>query len=461
MSEFKWTADDVERLILASKSLSASSKRRQSSFDNAELLLNKPQFINSLILEIISQQQDDDKMSERWKKIIGELRWLLSRSRVYNFNSNSQTEASLYFSSTNTPSRSDSGRNRKISSNAMDDMVKWFPDMTINEVRKHVNSATFLVESLPPKNNRDVELDKYNRVTKWYAFNNRNEIMKLSPVDDQTRGSELKSLLPELETHKRYGLKFDGMAEKNMYGIAESSGLILRDKTSTVVLTLTFLVGELDNNSSDAAKKKRTQSSSGGAVAGAKEEEFILSDYRYSSSSLRREKTSKKHMRALSIETIEGEEEDTFELYLYGAESGGGRRKIGTGLKTSWFYTVQIKWGAEVSRSEGTVHCLDSFYAICENDTCLTKKSFQCPPLKDIARSALYIGGLNAAKTDTGIVKSNCFSGIVSNIEILITNNARIPESLLNFIITNQIITNDIVSTNTSSKFIKNDVFLS
>ena len=68
MSEFKWEADDVERLISASKSLLASSERRQSSFDRAELLLNKPQFINSLILEIISQQQDDDKMSERWKK---------------------------------------------------------------------------------------------------------------------------------------------------------------------------------------------------------------------------------------------------------------------------------------------------------------------------------------------------------------------------------------------------------
>ena len=76
-------------------------------------------------------------------------------------------------------------------------------------------------------------------------------------------------------------------------------------------------------------------------------------------------------MRALSIETIKGEEEDTFDLYLYGTFTGTEerRRKIGTGLKTSWFYTVQIKWGAEVSRLDGRVHYVDSFYAICENNT--------------------------------------------------------------------------------------------
>ena len=182
MSEFKWEADDVERLISASKSLLASSERRQSSFDNAELLLNKPWFINTLILEIVGQQDEvnSPEMSERLKKIIGELRWLLSQSLIYNFNLNSQTEASLYFS-TNPPSRSDPGRNR-VSSNTMEDMVKCFPDLTINEVRKHVNSATFLVETLLPKSNRDVELDKYNRVTKWKAFNSRNEKMSLSRV---------------------------------------------------------------------------------------------------------------------------------------------------------------------------------------------------------------------------------------------------------------------------------------
>ena len=458
--------------------------------------------------ETSSEEEEEDggsppSTSDRWKKIIGELRWLLSRSLIYNFNSNSQTEASLYFSTNRR--RSDPGKNSggggRVSSNTLEDLVKWFPDMTIKEIRKHVNSATFLVETLPPKSNRDVELDKNKRVTKWKAFNTRKDgqLLSLSPVDDhQTTASELKSLSPESNVHRRYGLQFEAGAAGggNMYGIAENSGLILRDRASNVVLTLTFLVGELPDR-----RRRCRRRDDGGASAAAvavvamdEKEQFIINDHRYSK---RGEKTTK-HMRALSIEIIKAaseEEEDTFDLYLYGctttttavttataADDGATttattkepppprRRKIGTGLKTSWFYTIQIKWGAQNDeRGAATAAgAEDSFYVIRENDTVLTKKSFQCPPLpKDVVRSALYIGGLNAAKTDLGIVKSNCFSGIVSNIEILKTNShsrrRRVPESVLEFIIANQIIMNDDVvsSSSSSSRFIKNDVFLS
>ena len=89
-----------------------------------------------------------------------------------------------------------------------------------------------------------------------------------------------------------------------------------------------------------------------------------------------------------------------FDLYLYGvdvkATMGGGttsssrsnsssskfkntRRtsrkhplKIALGLKTSWFYTLQIKWGATTinGRSDGgNVHNCKSFYVLCENST--------------------------------------------------------------------------------------------
>ena len=56
----------------------------------------------------------------------------------------------------------------------------------------HVNNATFLVEVLPSKKNLDLELDKYNRVTKCKSFNHQNENMVLTPVDEQTWVSELK-----------------------------------------------------------------------------------------------------------------------------------------------------------------------------------------------------------------------------------------------------------------------------
>ena len=423
--EFKWTADDVELLISASKSLSASSGG-QSSFDDAELLLSKPRFLNNLILEILGQQEERSGTSERWKLVIGELRWLSSRSLTYTFDSNSQTEASLYFSVDSSQHRD--GRAASSPGDVtLKEMVKWFPQLTIEQTRKHVNSATFLVGTLSPTSVADVQVDDDNRVTRWRAFNDL-RTLSLSPVDRGTRGSELKSLSAERDFPKRYGLAFDA-SEKNMYAIAESSGLILRDRSANVVVTTTFLVGELPEGGRRAMRGNR-----GGDDEG--KEQFIFNDYRYST----RQKTSH-HMRALSIETVD---EDAFDLYLYGTSRRDTRRsrrvKIAKGLKTSWFYTVQIKWSAEGPDGSSVG---ESFYVVRANDEVVAKNSFRSPPLKDDARPVLYLGGLNAAQTDDGTVKSKCFGGVVSNVEILKTTHPHVPDALLRFVADNQIITND------------------
>ena len=446
--EYEWTADDVELLISASKSLSASSGAR-SSFDDARLLLSRPRFLNNLILEIRDRQQDVESSpsggsgrpgtSERWKRIIGELRWLLSRSLTYTFNSNSETEASLYFSVDSSQHRDD-GRAAVPGDVTVKEMVKWFPQLTIEQTRKHVNSATFLVGTLSPKSDADVEVDEHNRVTKWRAFNDR-RTLSLSPVDRDTRGSELVSLSAERDFPKRYGLAFDA-SEKNMYGIAESSGLILRDVSATVVVTTTFLVGQLpDGGARGLDGGARAMRGNRDGVGGEGEEQFIFNDYRYST----RQKNPHR-MRALSIETVD---EDAFDLYLYGTTSTtrdaekNPRVKIATGLKTSWFYTVQIKWSARGPDGSGGG---SSFYLVRENDEVVAKKFFASPPLKDVATPALYLGGLNAARTDMGTVKSKCFGGVVSNMEILKTNRSHVPDALLRFVADSQIITNDEVT---------------
>ena len=96
MSEFKWTINKVEYIIKASKIFIGS---KSSSFDNLELLLSKPRFINCLLLEIFSQIETISVESKKeWKKVIGKLRWLLSQSLIYIFNSDNDNEATLYFS---------------------------------------------------------------------------------------------------------------------------------------------------------------------------------------------------------------------------------------------------------------------------------------------------------------------------------------------------------------------------
>ena len=114
MNEFKWSIQNVEDLLKGTKHLIGSIKH--SSFDNNELLLNKPYFIHNLLLQAIAELPPDDNDNKdrglyasanndttsinTWKEIIGNLRWLLNQSLMYNYNSNDDTEASLYFSKT-------------------------------------------------------------------------------------------------------------------------------------------------------------------------------------------------------------------------------------------------------------------------------------------------------------------------------------------------------------------------
>ena len=57
---------------------------------------------------------------------------------------------------------------------------------------------------------------------------------------------------------------------------------------------------------------------------------------------------------------------------------------------------------------------------------------------------AFYLGGFNASTTEKRrVVKSKCYSGIVSNLEIVRTINPSIPDELLRFIARKQIVINN------------------
>ena len=114
---FKWSIQDVKDLLKGTKHLIENVNH--SSFDNNELLLSKPYFIHNLLLEAIAEQPDDDQSSiaddtsKIWREIIGNLRWLLNQSLMYNYDSNDDNEANLYFSK-NLQHLSDGG-GKKIS----------------------------------------------------------------------------------------------------------------------------------------------------------------------------------------------------------------------------------------------------------------------------------------------------------------------------------------------------------
>ena len=53
------------------------------------------------------------------------------------------------------------------------DLISWFPTMMLKQVRKNLNFITFLIESIDPESEPDVELSGEKTLTKWKAFNNR------------------------------------------------------------------------------------------------------------------------------------------------------------------------------------------------------------------------------------------------------------------------------------------------
>lgn len=96
------------------------------------------------------------------------------------------------------------------------DLILWFPDMMCEQIRKKLNVLTFLIETIPPAKDPDVEFSANKIVAKWKAFNDRKHII-LIPAN-HGKGGKLKTLSLPLDTLKRYGLVFD-KKEENMYYI--------------------------------------------------------------------------------------------------------------------------------------------------------------------------------------------------------------------------------------------------
>ena len=273
------------------------------------------------------------------------------------------------------------------------DFIHWFPDLAIDQIRRNSNSLTLLIETIPPARDSDVEATVDKTVSKWKAFN-------------------------DPPPHKRYGLTFD-KKEENMYGL--NNNFFLSVKYKKVLLTMTFLVGVFDDYNDDT-------------------EEFIVSDYRYS-----QQAKSADAFRGVSVIS---KPDEKFDLLLHGARNDDGSKnclKIGDSLENDLFYTLQVFWDGEG---------MNGFYLLYRDGRPLIdRKTFQFDDsLPEYPVAAFYLGGFNAStnEKEEKVVKSKCFTGVLSNLEILRTDDqSSIPTDLLRLIVLYQTIINeeDVVDT--------------
>ena len=98
----------------------------------------------------------------------------------------------------------------------IEDLIVWFPELTLEQIRRKLNSLTLLIQTLPPEKDPDVELSSERVVTKWKSFHHSKDFyVILTPVNKE-KGAKLKKLSLTLDDIQRYGLVFD-KKKQNMY----------------------------------------------------------------------------------------------------------------------------------------------------------------------------------------------------------------------------------------------------
>ena len=294
------------------------------------------------------------------------------------------------------------------------EVIQWFPRMILQQIRQELNALTLLIENLPPNKDADVELSPQKTVNIWKLFNNKDWVLK--PVNE---GGVLKQVTLELDVLKRYGLVFN-KSKGIMYHMEQHTMFLT--VLSNVLLTLTFLVGipddEDDEDDDDVSDKEG-------------EEEFIISDYRWTVFHKSPEK-----FRGVSIIP---KPDEKFDLYLYGVqgENRNQRIKFGKDLKRKLYYTLQVYW----SETEKTVFA--SLYK--DGEPLIKETIFPWSEPADMTSPAFYLGGFNASTTgDFRVVESKCFTGIITNVEIIRHySKTPIPKEIMSFIIERQTLMND------------------
>ena len=324
-------------------------------------------------------------------------------------------------------------------------IIKWFPFMALQQIRNHLNLATFKID----KSKSDVVLEDDDRVTKWKGVSREKKIA-LIPVDKK---GTIARLGPD-PSNANYGLVFDDK-EKTMYYIEKCDREYLSLLGVNLLLTMTFLVGEYKQsnetthsppNSSNGPRPTKILKNNEGQdiikpcslsseTSPSNNSQFLINDYHYA-----KHETSYDKLRGVSI--LVKNEKQLFDLVLHGGFAEEEEKEeeefndfaltIARDLEMGKFYTLQICWNQSVG----------SYYSLYKDFSCLQHRvPFRNAPVRKNTKAALYVGGFNNSKTKGEVKKTQCFKGVISNIEILTTSDV-VPNNLVEFISKKQFIYN-------------------
>ena len=373
------SCEEIEIVLDSSKLLQSCT----SSYDNEELLLANPEFLQQLLLTNCCSES------------AARLNRLLSRSKQFSFDD--QTIAKAFYSS-QTPRVQQCNPSPTMT---LTSVLDWLPGTMSKELRTKTDTLCLKLQNIwnkaaasePPEQwdakfvvEKVEEKDK-KILTEWRSRVHQTPVVFV-PTSQSSRGT--LSLLSKLEHPKSYSL----VCEESMYAMSTAlQEEFLSFAESTVIATVSFYL--YDSGEEPGVRQ---------CVITNKESSKDESPFR-----------------GFSVQSTDGE--GVYDLYLHGSTTSD---KPIERLNAYTYYTLQISYDAK-DRPRSSSH---SWYTL---QTGYTKTAYRKPFHSEVSRGVvtkptLYIGAEYGASN----VPENFFCGEIIELQII---KGEIPKILCDFIV--------------------------
>ena len=389
--EYEWTVHDIELLLNGTSELMDTF---QSKYD---LLIARPELLSYLLTKSLKIRATPPS-----KLVIAKLRWLINKSIEVNGGG----------------ANSSSRHHHQQQPDVLEKFVRWFPTLTITEIRQNLDIICFLIETIDNRKkllsssakSPDIKRNDKLDVTEWFSTNRR------YPLTPYKTGGKIEKV-GFSKFAPRWGLVFDG--SKNIMYQHTGNAAVLSDRRFKTYLTLTFKCNST-------------------SVVG---HQYIISDFfvnntnngRFRGVSVKCSTTTTTNTTTTTTTTVTTtnikkktkKETVVIELYVHGVNSSNNYKVITDALTVEEFYTLQIVWGNQN----------DGFYTLFKDRECIVEKTlFECDTVPGEVTPYLSVGGQKESNL-------NYFFGVISNIEVLKTLDD-IPPELSYLVIDKQMIEN-------------------
>ena len=153
--EYEWTVHDIELLLNGSSELMDTF---QSKYD---LLIARPELLSYLLTKSLKIRATPPS-----KLVIAKLRWLINKSIEVNGGG----------------ANSSSRHHHQQQPDVLEKFVRWFPTLTITEIRQNLDIICFLIETIDSRRkllssssakSPDIKRNDKLDVTEWFSTNRR------------------------------------------------------------------------------------------------------------------------------------------------------------------------------------------------------------------------------------------------------------------------------------------------